>query len=339
MIYADAAASALKPQSVIDAEIDFLSNHYANAARGICARAAAVDEMIAGARKAVADFINADNPEQFVFTSGATDGLNRIARMLAGKTVIVSDLDHHSARLPFEKHCRTIPAPLTKELNYDWDAIAGMKADAIVITAMSNVLGASQKIPKLPFVTIVDASQYVIHEKIDARDIDYLVFSGHKIGADTGIGILYQKSAGEPVNWGGGMYQATGAARYEAGTLPLTQIAGLCAAIRELKIPSPELKKLNETLRARLSENPRIEFISPKDAHLLTFTVKGMHHLDFGLMAGARDVCLRVGHMCATWLHSRLGIPGSIRISLGWWNTEGEVEELAKITEEVISKK
>jgi cysteine desulfurase/selenocysteine lyase len=294
--------------------------------------------MVAETRGIVADFIGAESAEQIVFTSNATDGLNRIARTLAGKTVVVSDLDHHSARLPFEKYCDTIVAPLTDAMNYDWDKIRDMKADAIVITAMSNVLGIPQTIPNLDLITVVDASQFVIHEKINVSEsnIDYLVFSGHKIGADTGIGVLYQKTESEPVAWGGGMYQATGAARFEAGTLPLTQIAGLGPAIRELKVPNPELEKLTALLRAELVKNPRIDFVSPAGAQILTFTVDGMHHMDFGALMGARGVCLRVGHMCATWLHKLLGIPGSIRISLGWWNTEQEVGELAEIIHTVI---
>ncbi|MDR2269111.1 MAG: aminotransferase class V-fold PLP-dependent enzyme [Rickettsiales bacterium] len=337
MIYADAAASALKPQSVINAEIDFLSNKYANSGRGICARAAAVDEMVSSARETVAEFIGADNPEQIIFTSNATDGLNRVARTVAGKTIIVSDLDHHSARLPFEKHCKTIIAPLTKELNYDWEKIKKIRADAIVITAMSNVLGVPQEIPRdLPFIKIVDASQYIIHEKINVSesDIDYLIFSGHKIGADTGIGILFQKNAPEPVNWGGGMYQASGAARYEAGTLPLTQIAGLAPAIRGLKDARP----LTQKLRAELSKNSKIKFISPAGAHILSFVIDGMNHFDFGAMMGANGICLRVGHMCATWLHKLSGIEGSARISLGWWNTEREIEQIAETTNRIINR-
>jgi selenocysteine lyase/cysteine desulfurase len=296
--------------------------------------------MVADTRRMAADFVGAADPEQIVFTGGATDGLNRIARTLAGKTVIVSDLDHHSARLPFEAHCATIAAPLTADLNYDWDAIKKIKADAMVITAMSNVLGAAVEIPDgLPFMTIADASQLAIHKKIDVEKsgIDYLVFSGHKIGADTGIGIMYQRHAGNPVSWGGGMHSATGAARFEAGTLPLTQIAGLGPAIKEqTKTNREKIINLTEALREKLAENPRIKFISPAGASLISFVVDGMHHLDFGTMMGARGVCLRVGHMCATWLHKRLGIEGSIRISLGPWNTAAEIEELGGIIREVI---
>ena len=130
VLYFDAAASALKPETVIRAEVDFLQNTYANAGRGICPRAAVVDDMIARARGDVARFINA-RPDQIVFTSGTTDGMNRIVHIIndcvcgAGiknKTVMVSDLDHHSARLPFEllydsDSCKIVLCPMDKEYN------------------------------------------------------------------------------------------------------------------------------------------------------------------------------------------------------------------------------
>lgn len=341
MIYMDAAASALKPESVIEAEVDFLSNHYANAGRGVCARAGRVDDMVNETRKAVADFIGAKESDQIIWTSNATDGLNRIARTLAGKTVIVSDIDHHSARLPFEKHCKTVVAPLTANLDYDWDKIKNIKADAIVITAMSNVMGTKQKIPNPGLITIVDASQYIVYEKVDvARDnIDYLVFSGHKIGADTGLGVLYQKNPAEPVNFGGGMHNAAGAAKFEAGTLPLTQIAGLRAAIKELTANYDKSAALIKKLRAGLEKNPRLKFISPDDSHLLSFTVDGMHHLDFGTIMGARGACIRVGNMCASWIHNLLKIPGSCRISPGPWNTEEEVSKAVEIINDITDER
>ena len=338
-IYVDAAASLLKPESVVRAQTDFLKNRYANAGRGTCARAGAVDKMVADARQAVAKFIGA-NAEQIVFTSGTTDGLNRIANMLPKNSVVaVSDLDHHSARLPFEAKYKTVIAPLDKDFNYDAAAIP--KCDAFVITAMSNVLGVGQNVGNIPGnpLTIVDAAQLIAHEKIDVVECGYdaLVFSGHKMGADTGIGILYLK---EPDKWqtdkfGGGQYQATGPARFEAGTLPLTQIAGLIAAIED-KGEKKKEKELLSYLRNEFSKIPRIKFISRPDAYVLTFIIKEMHPLDFGAMMGARGICLRVGNMCASWLHQRLGIDGSVRISVGPWNTIEEMKKIVRAVKEVI---
>jgi len=339
MIYMDAAASSLKPGAVIDAETLFLSKNYANAGRGVCARATAADDMVHNTRKFVAENIGAESPDQVIFTFNATDGLNRVARILAGKTVIVSDIDHHSARLPFESHCKTIAAPLTESLCYDWDEIRKVKADAIVITAMSNVLGALVDIPDdLPFITIIDASQHIVHQRPDVKNYDYFIFTAHKVGADTGLGILYQKNPPEPINFGGGMYKAKGAAMFEAGTLPLTQIAGLRLAMENLDATRGDTHKKIIKLREGLALNPKIKFISPADASLISFTVDGMNYLDFGMLMGAKDVCMRVGNMCASWIHNRLGIAGSCRLSLGFWNTDDEIDEVLSVIK-VISNK
>jgi len=380
-LYVDAAASSLKPKSVIDAESDFLRHGYANAGRGICARAAAVDEMVDQTRATVARFIGA-RPEQIIFTSNATDGLNRIPHILeisgalkSGAAVFVSDLDHHSARLPFEElayqnKCAVLRIPLDAAMNLDFGWI--VKGDIFVITAMSNVLGVPQDVKKWvaaakkinpDALTIVDAAQYVAHLPIDVADwdCDFLCFSGHKIGADTGIGVMYVK---EPGHWpadklGGGMVasvteradigqklgptsewqNAAGPAKFEAGTLPLTQIVGLGAAIAEKEkdiANNKKEKKMLEFLRGELSKMPRVKFISPEGASVLTFVVDGMHVLDFGTMAGAHGICLRVGHMCASWLHAHLGLSGTIRISVGPWNTMAEMKEIVQIIKGII---
>ncbi len=373
-MYFDAAASSLKPNSVIDAEMDFLKNHYANAGRGVCARTNSVDAMVANTRKAVADFINAA-PEQIVFTSGTTDGMNRIPNILNAasfmyslddKIIMASDLDHHSARMPFENHwhvgkSKFVLCPLDSEFNLDEAAIP--YADVFVITAMSNVLGMPQDVKKIitaaraknpKCITIVDAAQYVAYLPIDVNDwdCDFLCFSGHKIGSDTGIGIMYIK---QPRHWwsdkfGGGMIKKiTGAApgkvtwsfeeapaKFEAGTLPLTQIAGLLPAIKECTEHRAQSTDILKYLHYELSKIDRIKIITKPDAHILSFTVDGMHVMDFGAMTGAYGVCLRVGDMCASWLHRLMGIDGTIRISAGFWNTMDEAKELVSIIKKII---
>jgi cysteine desulfurase/selenocysteine lyase len=337
IIYLDAAASALKSKAVINSQLDFLYNHYANSGRGVCERSNYADKMVESARESVAKFIGADI-DQIIFTFGATDGLNRIANMLPpGSLVAVSDIDHHSARLPFESKHKTILCELDGSFNYK----SIPECDAVVLTAMSNVLGASQKIIKDDKkIVIVDAAQLVVHEKIDAKtmDCDALVFSGHKIGADTGLGILYLK---EPQKWktdkfGGGQFMATGPAMFEAGTLPLTQISGLMDAIKETIDNRQKTAEKIEFLRNELSEISRIRFISPKGAAILTFVIDGMHALDFGALMGAHGVCLRVGNMCASWLHKHLGLDSTIRISAGPWNTMTEMEQTINITKKII---
>lgn len=384
IIYLDAAATAQKPECVINAEADFLRNSCANAGRGICARAAAVDDMLAAVRRRVAEFINADS-NQIVFTSGATDGLNRIVNILTQQpgysemsSFAVSDLDHHSARLPWQELLcvgrirKMFKCELDKNLDINPDSVP--KTDFLVITAMSNVLGRAQDVhaiiaaarAKNPnVVTIVDASQYVVHEKIDVKDwgCDFLVFSGHKIGADTGVGILYIRDSKKlfPDKFGGGMVMRVGGMEsapkgsggalfyennpdlnlilnespemWEAGTLPLTQIAGLLPAIDYLEKHRPNLYLIKHAYD-ELVKIPKIKILTTRDAAILSFVVDGMHPLDVGALIGANDICVRAGNMCASWIHARMGIPGSIRISIGSWNT---MEDISK-TIDVINK-
>ncbi|MBR1379964.1 MAG: aminotransferase class V-fold PLP-dependent enzyme [Alphaproteobacteria bacterium] len=351
IIYLDAAASALKPQSVVDSELLFVRDSYANAGRGVCARAAAVDDMVTHARQRVAKFINA-NPAQVIFTSGATDGLNRIANIITGQpeycgvTVAVSDLDHHSARLPWAVLLRRgmINEMHVCELdeNFDIKINSVPRCDVLVITAMSNVFGRAQDVASIVaaartknpnVVTIVDASQYVVHDKIDVKkwDCDFMVFSGHKIGTNTGLGILYIRDCDKyfPDKFGGGMVMSvnesdfvlnTSPEKWESGTLPLTQIAGIVPAIDYLEQNRPNLE-LIKYMYDELANIPRIKILTHRDDAILSFVVDDMHPLDVGVLLGANNICVRVGNMCASWILRAMGGDGCVRISIGAWNT------------------
>ena len=359
IIYLDAAASALKPESVIVAQDKFLRDAYANAGRGVCSRATAVDAMVADARRAVADFMGA-TPRQIVFTSGATDGLNRIPRIVGdvrGVRVGVSALDHHSARMPWMAAGATIVlCPL--DANFDIDVAGVPNVDVLVLTAMSNVMGRAQDVPAIVraaraknpnVIVVVDAAQYVVHDKIDVAhwDADFVCWSAHKIGADTGLGIMYIKNpdAWAPDKFGGGMVNRIlpdgtftlqpSPDCWEAGTLPLTQIAGLGAAIANISQNRPDTE-LIKYMYDELGKNPRIKILTRRDAAILTFVIDGMHVLDFGVLVGAHNLCLRVGNMCATWIHNALGIDGSARISVGPWNTMDDTRAAISIINSVV---
>lgn len=386
IIYLDAAATAQKPDCVIDAEVDFLRNSYANAGRGICARAVAVDDMVGATRRRVAEFINAD-ANQVVFTSGATDGLNRVVNILTRQpgyaemsTFAVSDLDHHSARLPWQElMCLGKIRKMFKcelDENFDINLNSIPKTDFLIITAMSNVLGRAQDVRAIiaaarrknpNVVAIVDASQYVVHEKIDVKewDCDFLVFSGHKIGADTGIGILYIRDSKKlfPDKFGGGMVLRVGGMEsapkgsggalfyennpdlnlilnespemWEAGTLPLTQIAGLTPAIDYLEKHRPNLDLIKYAYD-ELVKNPKVKILTTRDAAILSFVVDGMHPLDVGALIGANNICVRAGNMCAAWIHTRMGISGSIRISVGSQNTIDDINKAIDVINKIV---
>lgn len=362
IIYLDAAATYQKSESVIRAETDFLTRNYANAGRGICARAVAVDDMVARCRARVAGFMNA-RTDQIVFTSGTTDGMNLIANMVqvsARTKLLVSDIDHHSARLPFQQRVLARAGvvsvcPLDDNLNIDVQNIP--YADIFVITAMSNVMGMAQDVAQIVkaarqknpnVITVVDVAQYVVHEKIDVRvwDCDFVCWSGHKIGADTGVGVMYIKNPDmfQPVKFGGGMVNKIQDDKiiwnmppdvFEAGTLPLTQIAGLAQAIDELMQNRPNTD-LVKYAYDELMKIEKIKVLSQRDAAVLTFVVNDMHVLDFGAMMGARDVCVRVGNMCASWIFKRLNLDGAIRMSVGAYNTIDDVKQFIKCVKEIV---
>lgn len=359
IIYLDAAASALKPASVIDAQTTFLRDAYANAGRGICARAMAADKMVGDVRQCVADFMGAA-PHQIVFTSGATDGLNRIVRIVGASRetrVGVSVLDHHSARLPWMGAGAQI-TECALDKNFDIDVGQIPNVDILIITAMSNVLGRPQDVAAIVraareknpnVITVVDAAQYVVHDAIDVQkwDADFVCWSAHKIGADTGLGVMYIKNpdAWSPDKFGGGMVNQVlpdgtftlqpSPDCWEAGTLPLTQIAGLCPAIDALVAGRPDMKLIKYMYDA-LSKNPRIKILTAADAAILSFVIDDMHVLDFGALVGARGLCLRVGNMCASWIHRALGIPGSARISVGSYNTMDDARAAVDIINSVV---
>lgn len=376
IIYLDSAATALKPETVIKAETDFLRHSYANAGRGVCLRAMEVDSAVLRVRKKVANFIGAESENQIVFTSGTTDGMNRIVKIIndpvcgysmKNKTIMVSDLDHHSARLPFETlwdslGCKIVLCPLDESYNLIYSDLP--VADVFIITAMSNVLGVPQNVTDLidaarkknpDVITIVDAAQYVVHEKIDVKKwgCDFMCFSAHKIGADTGLGVMYIKDPDRwvsPDKFGGGMVtkiEGSAAsnnyslkwepvpAKFEAGTLPLTQIIGLEPAIDYLINHRPNLD-LIKYLYDSFMGNENIKIITERNSAMFSFYPKNMHILDFGTMVGTRGLCMRVGNMCAGWLHKLLSIPGSARISVGSWNTEEDIKKAIEIIEDVV---
>lgn len=231
-------------------------------------------------------------------------------------------------------------------------------ADVFIITAMSNVLGMPVDVSKLiesarrknpNVITVVDAAQYVVHDEINVAvwDADFVCFSGHKIGADTGVGVMYIKNPKRFASdkFGGGMVnKITGATawtlnespeKFEAGTLPLTQIIGFKSAIEYWRTQRPNTD-LIKYMYDGLVKNPRIHIITSRDSVLLTFYIDGMHVLDFGAYVGARGICLRVGNMCAGWLHRALNLAGTARISVGPWNTMDDAKYAIDVINSVV---
>ncbi|MDP2933091.1 MAG: aminotransferase class V-fold PLP-dependent enzyme, partial [bacterium] len=271
LAYFDNAATTQKPQSVIDAVADFYAHSNANVHRGIHTLSQEATEKFEAVREKVRKFLNAASREEIIFTSGATESLNLVARGLrdllkAGDEIILSEAEHHSNIVPWqvlaqEKHLKIKYIPLTSEGRLDqavFKKLLNKKTKIVSITAASNVTGAITPlraiIPaahKVGAMVVVDAAQAAAHLPINVQklDCDFLAFSGHKIYGPTGIGVLYGKKTLleklTPWKFGGNMVAevtknrttlAEIPERLEGGTPPIAEVAGLGAAIEFLNI-------------------------------------------------------------------------------------------------------
>ena len=265
LIYLDSAASSLKPKAVIDAINDYYLNYSVNIERGVYKLALDATKRVEESRENIARFINA-NPEEVIFTRGASNSLNMVALMLKrtlheGDEVIVSELEHHSSFLPWldvkrEKNIKLVFVPLTKEGKItveNFKSVLSSKTKAVCLTHVSNVLGYKtdvKEIAKLAHevgaIVSIDGAQAIPHERVDVKelDVDFYSFSFHKMCGPTGLGILYGKkkllNSLDPVEFGGEMndevskdsvtYKAL-PYKFETGTIPIAEIFGANATI------------------------------------------------------------------------------------------------------------
>lgn len=265
--FLDSAASAQKPQSVIDAEREVMETHYANAYRGVYQFGAQIDDELEASREAVRKLINAAKSSEIAFTSGATMSLNVIAQgwgpkhLQAGDEILLTPMEHHANLVPWQQVAQRTGAvlrylPLTPDGQLDLSELEHFvtpRTKVLAVTAMSNVLGTinpiaelSAKIHAVGGIIVVDAAQSIPHLPVDviADRIDFLAFSGHKVYGPTGVGVLYGReellAETDPLLFGGHMIDrvfedhstfATAPAKFEAGTIPIVQAIALKTAI------------------------------------------------------------------------------------------------------------
>ncbi len=371
LIYLDNSATTQKPQRVIDAVVDYYSKYNSNVHRGLYPLSEKSTGKYESARKIIAEFLNAE-PEEIIFTSGTTDGINSIAESLKlsgmisnNPEILLTELEHHSNILPWQR--------ITTQLEYlelDEDEQLLIKAqkdeyDIISTTLVSNVTGTINDIHEISKINhkilIIDAAQAIAHLPIDVKTLgaDFIVFSGHKMYGPTGVGVIWGRKEllekMEPFRVGGGMINevkrdsATWAEipeKFEAGTPPIAQVIGLAEAANFLKdLRFEEIEKHEQHLRKYLIENlQQIENIkiyhpdlSKKAVGVISFTVEGIHPHDLSQFLGDRNICVRAGHHCTQILHREvLEIPASVRVSLAIYNTE---EDIDKLINEIISAK
>jgi cysteine desulfurase/selenocysteine lyase len=373
--YLDNASTAQKPQAMLDALNYFYTHENANTYRGIYELGELATERYELARATIAQFLNASHSSEIIFTRGTTDGINAIAdgwarRMLqAGDEIVITQLEHHSNWLPWQRLAREIGIvvkviPVFADGTLDMTAVQQLitsRTRLVATTWSSNAIGTIVPVAQLTAYAhavgakiLIDAAQAVAHHKIDLQHLkpDFLVFSGHKIGGPTGIGVLYIARALhdqiEPYQVGGGMVLQIqpppvwlpAPHKFEAGTPPIAQAIGLGAAINYFTstIDYEQLRKhetaLCARLMSRLEMQPSIRILSPRAAltasgHLVTFVINGIHAHDAAAYLGRHTICVRAGHFCAQPIAHALGYIAAVRASFFGYTTAVDIDVLA----------
>ncbi len=383
MVYLDSAATTQCPRPVLWALEDYWNRQHANVHRGVYCLSSRATAALEETRQLAAEFLGA-SAEEIVFTSGATDGINLLADAFAlgelkpGDRVLATEMEHNSNLLPWLEACRRTGAALelvkvTEAGELDLEDLRRKLEDRpklLAVTAVSNVLGTVNPLEEIVSLAhdadcavAVDAAQAMRHGLADVKtlDCDFLCFSAHKLMGPTGVGVLYGKARWlerlPASRWGGGMVEdlrlpapeyAPGSRKFEAGTLNLSGVAGLGAALEYLqavgrkRIAAYEKDLLDYAAR-RLSEIDGLRILGApaRRAGVLSFVMEPLQAYDVAMLLDRKGFALRSGRHCADLLHARLGLSGSVRLSPAFYNARGEIDKLASALEEIarVSRK
>ena len=377
LVYFDNAATSQRVKGVLDEWNRISSESNANIHRAVHRLADEATQAYEQARDSVKDFLNASSREEIIFTSGTTAAINLVAFCFGeayvreGDEVVVTEAEHHSNIVPWQMMCQRKKAVL-KVLPVDdsghlvvekLDEILTERTRILAVTHISNVLGLINPVKEIiekcherGVKVLVDGAQGAVHSRIDVKDLDcdFYVFSGHKLYAATGTGVLYGRKElleDMPPYMGGGemvgTVRFTGTTyaplpmKYEAGTQNFASAATLKPAIEFVKsLSDNELLKYNDKVRdyllEELTKDERITLYgvprgtSEEKIPLFSFTVKGVHHEDLALILDKMGVAVRSGQMCAEPLMDRFGVTGMLRASLAPYNTMEEAEYFVK---------
>jgi SufS family cysteine desulfurase len=370
LVYLDNGATTQKPQQIIDTIDRYYRQHNANVHRAAHELAEEATALLEECRNKAQAFINAAQRESVIFTRGTTEGINLVAQVIegnikAGQDIVISQLEHHSNIVPWQLLAQRTGANI-KAIDIDEHGDLDLESAAslitkntalLAITHISNGLGAVNPVANLVeqakqvgALTLVDGAQAVLHARIDvqAMDCDFYVFSGHKMFAPTGIGILYGRlellNALPPWQGGGEMIDQVSIEastyqqapfRFEAGTPNIAGCAGLGAAFDYIDgLPMDELIRQEEQLVNRalsgLKQIPGLRLIGEpnKRASVISFLLDGGHPNDVGTLLDQQGIAVRSGHHCNMPLMTRLGIPGTVRASFSLYNNEADVDAL-----------
>ncbi len=365
--YLDSGASSQKPQSVIDKQNYYTEEVYANVHRATYTIAQKITDAYEESREKIADFINAD-PKEVIFTKSATEAINLVAHSFGsiipdGSEIILSEMEHHANIVPWQLlknrkdiSLKIIPVLDNGELDYDeYEKLLTDKTALVAITHISNVLGTIVDIDRIVLSAkkynakvLVDGSQAIMHQKVDVKKlgIDFYTFTGHKLYAPTGVGVLWGKSdilnSIPPFLGGGDMidtvsFEKTTFAeipiKFEAGTPPIVPAICLGEAIDYISnIGLDKINKYEKYLyKYAFDEITKIKGVRvigtvENKAPILSFIVEGIHSYDISELMNNENVCVRVGHHCAEPLMKRFNILSTIRASLAFYNTIDDID-------------
>jgi len=378
LVYLDSAASAQKPRQVIEAMSAMAEGHYSNVHRGVHRLSQEATDRFEEAREAVARFVKAPAVEEIVFTKGATEAINLVAQsygdafLKEGDEVIISTLEHHSNIVPWQllrdrKGIVLKVVPIGDDGSFLFEAFEKLlspKTKLVAVAHISNALGTVMPVKEIVRAAhavgakvLLDGCQAAPHHAVDVQglDVDFYCFSGHKIYGPTGIGVLYGKrdllNAMPPYQGGGEMIASVSFEqttfketphRFEAGTPPILEAAGIEAAVRYIEAIGHEAIAAHEAgllayATERLSQVPGLRIVgtAPEKAAIVSFVMEGVHAHDIGTIVDRMGVAVRVGHHCAEPLMHRMGVDATARASFGIYNRLDEVDALAEALQKV----
>jgi cysteine desulfurase/selenocysteine lyase len=378
LVYLDNAATTQKPVAVVEAITHFYLNDNANVHRASHQLSTRATRSFEAARETVCQFINAKNSKEIIWTKGTTEGFNLLTNVFkkqlkSGDEVIISALEHHANIVPWQMLVESIGIvlkviPLTDEHCLDLTAYQQLltrKTKFVSVAHISNALGIINPIEDIICLAhqvgaqvIIDGAQAVAHLQVDvqALDCDYYLFSGHKLFAPTGVGVLYGKQhlleALPPWQGGGEMIKTVSFEestynelpfKFEAGTPNISAVIGLAAAIEFLSHYDRKMVMLHEQMLLAVAESslltiPEVNVLCtglPKSG-AISFTVEGEHHSDIAMLLDAQGIAVRSGNHCAMPLISALNCNGTVRVSFSIYNTLSEVKIFINALKDVI---
>ena len=383
LIYLDNAATTQKPSCVLEAELHYYEHVNSNIHRGAHYLSRLATEAHEQARQTTADFLHAASPREVIFTSGCTAGINLVAQVLClsglvkeGDEVLVGTDAHHSNIVPWQMLCertgaRLRPIPLTAELTFDFTAYEQMlspRTRIVSVPYISNALGVVNPIPQIiaaakrnnpASLTLVDGAQSTAHMPVNVGELgcDFYAFSGHKVYAPTGTGVLWGREdllASLPPWQGGGemisevTFEKTTynelPFKYEAGTPNIGGNIVLARALEFVQSLGAEAIDAHEQLLTQrlydgLEKLGGIQILGPREQRgaLVSIVVPGVHHYDLGTLLDQMGIAVRTGHHCCQPLMQYLGITGTTRYSFAVYNTMADVEAALAATERALN--